>query len=340
MLKQQKRHVPKPELIGPHRSDNPMFVDEREWSLFRTKVFTWTGVSLAILALGYAIYGPLLRITSVTITGTRLIQPESLKRVTEAYLDERRWLVFPKRTLWLLSSHGLEQHLESSIRRRISIEGVTVTKQRPHGITVTVAERTPVATWTNGVSFGSIDRQGKIIELRTDADATLPKITDENGQTFTTDSSVVKQVVIGAVVALAGYMRQANITVDTYLIPKPVCPEPVVVVDTNTNTGATNANLNINNSKPTNSSTNTNITIINGNRTTNTSPQTNPCDVQDLRYSSQEVHAKLQNGPRVLFDRHGDIQQAVAALQRVLSERSDKQYTSIDVRFGDRVYVK
>lgn len=331
-----KRHVPKPEPVGPHASANPLFQkeDEGEWSTFRQRVLISTGVTLVVAAIGFLIYGPLFQITSVSITNTRLVTPDSVQRVANEYLNGQRFLVFPNRTMWVLSSQGLEHYLQAAIAKRLSIESVVVTKERPHHLTIAINERTPVANWTDGTKIGTVDRQGVIIELRSEAEAPFPTILDENHVTFGVDSSVVKREVMTAVTTLAGELQAANFDVQDFLIPVPVCPTPI---ETTTNTNASTTNTNAS-STSTNTS-NTNAELQNAN--TNTSePVIIPCDVQELRYSSPEIHIQLKDGPRVLFDRHNDLQEAVNALQRVMSQPGAQSYKQVDVRFGDRVYVK
>lgn len=346
-LRPQKRHVPKPDLVGPHQSTNPMFEEATDWSAFRTRVVGYTALALTVTAIGFLIYGPWFSVETVSVSGTRLIDPKSIEQSAKKYLDGQRWLVLPNRTIWILSSRGLAQHLEKQIRQRISIDQVTVEKTIPHHLKIVIAERTPVATWTNGTVFGSVDKNGKIIEMQTSPDTNLPLVRDENAQIFTVDSSVVKQVVIAGLHELAGQLKTANIQVNEFLIPIPVCPAPIIpATDSNTNSATNssstniNSNLaNINSNVVTNSSSATNTTLL---QNVNQGIQVAPvCDREALRYASQEIHVRLaEDGPRVLFDRHSNLKQAVQALQRVLSERTSKPYSSIDVRFGDRVYVQ
>lgn len=334
MFGQQKRRVPKPEVVGPHRSANPMFTTPEQLATLRTRVGVYSICCLVLGIIAYLAYGPLFSIRDVTVQGARLVDPNSVKNVTEKYLNGQRWLILPNRTLWIFSSKDLSRQLEKLIRQRISVESVIVLKQRPHGITITVNERTPIANWTNGSLIGSVDGQGKIIELRSAVDANLPVMRDEDAMIFSVDSSVVKPEVMNSWKSLAGYFLQANIDVVEYLIPVPVCPA-VATVENNTNTTSSNTNRSISNANM--ATQNTNIVSLNSNTTP---PAPLPCDLQALRFSSQEIHAQLKDGPRVLFDRHSNLEQAIQALQRVLAERGDTIPQSIDVRFGDRVYVR
>ncbi len=331
----QKRIVPKPELIGPHQSATPMYVTEPgKWSAFRQQVITATVICLLVAGAGWLTYGPLFHITTVTVSGTRLITPKSVKTVTEQYLDRSRLLVLPNRTMWVLSVSGLQKDLETAIRKRLSIEGVTITKQAPHTINVVVAERTPVATWSNGTTFGSIDRQGVIIDMRATAVERLPLIVDASSALFTVDASVVKHEVMTAVQDLAGYLQTVNVPIQNFIIPVPTCPEPVPVV-TNTNIANTNSsivNTNMN-------ATNTNVSILNLNTNVTTTPETPPCDVAALKFSSDEIRVQVEKGPIAYFDRHGDLQQAVQTLHRVMA-MPNENYKIIDVRFAGRAYVQ
>ncbi len=335
MFRKTKRHVPPPELVGPHQSTRPTARPENvpDWSGFRHQVLIWTAVVLVITGIGIAAYGPWFGITKITVTGTRLLVPKSVQQVAQRYVEGRRWLILPNRTLWVLSAHGLQQHLESAIKQRLSIEQVSVIKQPPHSLKIVVTERTPVATWSDGTAFGTVDRHGVIIDLRPQPVEHLPIVRDENATLFSVDSSVVKSEVMVSVVSLGELLKQANIAIKEFLIPVPNCPVPTIIeVPKETNS---NSQTNTYDQTNSNQSELTNQPI-------NSSPASivPPCDKQALRFSSQEIHAQLTDGPRVLFDRHSDLKQAVQALQRVLSEHTDKKLTSIDVRFGERVYVK
>lgn len=329
-----KRQVPKPELIGPHRTPSVHTIDGEQAAKIRRTVWLTLVTMAAIAGIGLVTYGPVFRITTVTVSGTQVIIPNSIKTATEVYLNRNRWLIVPNRTLWVVSSGGLESYLQKLIQQRLSIEGIRVEKQRPHTLNIRVTERTAVAMWSNGTQLGALDRHGVIIDLRTEAAANLPTVHDLNTQPFTVDSSVVKREVVSALTELGGDLKAAHIDVDEYQIPVPVCPvETPVVTDTNANVSrTTNTNTSVRNTNTTNTNTVTTPTT--------TAMMLPPCDLQALRYSSQEIYVKLKEGPLVYFDRQNDIRKAVQTLQRVLSQTGGKTYTTIDVRFGDRVFVK
>ncbi len=330
-LKLPKRQVPKPELVGPHRSLNPMFSPEPapELKAFRRRVLLATALLLLLLGVGYLAYGPIFRVTAIEVSGTRVINAVSLKQRIEWHLDGRRWLVLPNRTLWIVSAKGLTRTLERLIRQRLSIESVTVIKQRPHTLRVVVAERSPVATWFNGSLYGTVDRHGVIIDMQAQAVPSWPIVTDENQQLLAVDSHVVKAEVMEKIVELNKELLVFQLTPQTFFIPVPTCP---VSPEQPPETQPGDSNSNVNGS----SNINTNQPPL------NRGPVfvEKPCDLQALRFNSQEIHVQLKDGPRALFDRHQDIRAAVATLKRVLSQPSTTAIRIIDVRFGGRVYIQ
>lgn len=336
MFKFPRRQVPAPSPTEPHRSANPLFsTPSSPWTSFRRRVYVATVLSLAFLGLIFLAYGPWFRITEVTVVGTRLLTPHSITTAAEAYLARPRLLIFPNRTLWILSAKQMTRTLEGQIRQRISIERLTIEKRAPRSLRIVVTERTPVATWTDGTVFGTVDRQGKIIDLQPAPVSNLPLVRDEAARGFTVDAGVVKPGVMDGLITLVTLLRQSNIVVKEFIIPDAPCPalKPTVPTSNTNSTGSLNTNLG-----RTTVNINTSLT-----EPSNTNQTTSPleCDRDALRFASQEIHALLEEGPRVLFDRHGNLSQAVQALRRVLAEgQGAKKTVQIDVRFGERVYVK
>ena len=345
MLSFRRRRVPPAQPVTSQgSSENPLFEtnDPQALQRFRRTVLLSLAGILALGGLGLSTFGPWFTITNISVTGTRKLNPASVKQASEKYIAGRRWLLLPKNNLIVLSAAGLTKHLEQKIHERLAIEGVFVKKEWPHHLSVTVAERTPVALWSNDSIWGSIDRQGTIIETiqPPTAEDTSVRIIDDTKETFTVGQQVIDRQVMSAVATLGDLFKQANFAYTAIHIPAPSCPLPVSVVPT-TNSNS-NANTNVSN---TNASANTNTEE--DDTTTNSALNTNedvvelpPCDLVALKKNSLEIHVQLADGPRVYFDRHQDLRAAVNALQRVITENKASGASYIDVRFPERVYVK
>lgn len=329
---QPKRTVPKPEVMMAHQSANPMFPSQAQPELrrFRRQVLGIAAVAIVSVLFGLAVYGPWLRINRLEVRGTRLLSQKSVERVTNDYLDGRRFLILPRRNLWLLSSRQLGQFLLQRINRRLSIEAVVVAKLYPHQLVVTIVERTPVLLWSNGQQYGSLDRQGILIERRATPDTQLDLVRDELGSQFSPDQRMLQPEVVAAILDLQDQLRRARRAVKEFIIPLPSCPLP----PRSEALSPTNANENSNTDQPT-------LRPF-GQRNTNQTASTEapPCDVLALRLSSQEIHVRLVDGPLVLFDRHQDLGLAVTTLQRLLTQPENRSAQYIDIRFQERVFIR
>lgn len=336
-----KRRVPEPHPLKGHAGGNPLFSGpEENLSKFRRTILFWTGTIFLCAALGFALYGTWFRLTDIQVRGTRELNADSIRRVTEEYLDQPFWLIIPRRTSWAVSAGDISRHVRRKIQERLSVEEVRTTKKYPHRLEVTVVERTPLFTWTNGSAWGPIDRQGVIIASTptppTDF-ATLPELKDGLNLPFGVNTVVVKPEVMAALSQVRQWADTLQLDIESFEIPKPACPivtSPVPGVNTNQNV-------------PLNVNVATNASVTNEPLE---APQTNlnvpevvlepTCDLAVLKLSSPELHIQLQQGPKVLIDRHQDIRQAMNSVQRLLADPKNARATYFDVRFGERVYIR
>lgn len=335
-----KRQVPAPQTPVSHRSDNPLFTPpdrptpSPQVQIFRQRVITWFAGALTVSLLGLAVYGPWLRITSITIAGTKALDPKSVEQVTNQFLNQRRWGILPNRNLWVLSGGWLAHQLQARINQRLSIEQVVIDKQYPRGLTITIHERIAVARWVSGGQTALVDRHGVVMNVLTAGQTTLPLVVDQAQPTLVIDQPIVTPEVVSAVTDLNSALTIRQVKFTQFLIPVPTCPAvqpPAPSLTFNANSAQVNSDL---------------LNLNTGSLNLNTEPLTNlntnieVCDLAKIHFSSQEVHLQLEHGPRVYFDRHQDLNQAVDSLVRVLTHQTTPITQYIDLRFGDRVYVK
>lgn len=338
-----KRKVPAPQQPQSHQSDNPMFQSEATPAIkhFRAGVFTITGGIFFLAFLIYGIYGPWLRITKVTISGTHKLNPTSVANVSNRILDQYWGLVIPNRNLWLVSAPYIGRTLQKKIALKLSIESVQITKQFPHTLNITIVERLPYAIWQAGDQQVAVDKHGVVIETQPTETNGLIRVHDLNDTPVQIDSPVIAESVMNDIVRLNNIVKSTTLSVEEYQIPIPTCPIEPEAINANTNGDLANTNVaNTNTSQPLivrttnlNTSGNVNAPIVN-------EPAPVTCDITQLRQNSPEIHLKLDNGPTIYFDRHQDLQQAVSTVQRVLQDPQNLSAQYIDVRFGDRVYVQ
>ncbi len=342
--RQPKRTVPEPQKPPQHGTTQTRRDESENLTSFRLRIISVTAGILAFGVLGYAIYGPWFAVRSVRVTGTRELAPQSVKAVTEYYLRGWRFGLVPNDNLWLLSRRRLADHIAEKIRTRLSIEEVRVVKKNRHDLEVVIVERSPIAVWAAGDHRGSIDRTGIIINTVESTDG-LPVLVDSGAKSFAIGDQVFTDQAMRGWIILNDAFKASSLSVENYLIPVPTCPTKIVEPTdqgTNTNRGSV---VNGNTNTETNANESDELATINGviNDNVNTSvPMVVPtdCDLVALAKASQEIHAKLKDGPLVLFDRHQDLALAVQTVQRLIANPDNNGASYIDIRFQERVYIK
>lgn len=302
-----------------------------ELQRFRRRVLAITIYLALVIAFILVIYGPWLTVNDIMVTGTKAVNPTSVKAVANDYLQGWAWLVRPRRNLWLLSSSDLASHLVKKISTKLSIETVSITKRYPHNLIINVVERTPVFVWTDGQLLASIDRQGVVIEMLSRPDPVLDMVRDELTEPIQPNRRMIIPEVADRIITLQAALRRENFTVKEFIIPKPTCPLPPPIeeetmTDTNSNTvSVANNNKNV---------------ALNKNVSRTTPDEMPLCDLLALRQKSQEIHVQLKDGPLVLFDRHADLDSVVVTLKRLITDPANVNATYIDIRFEERAYIR
>lgn len=342
-LSRPRRSVPTPENAPVHQSTNPLF-EPQTAGAWRTRVIGWTAVVFVIGGVGWWVYGPANRITDVRITGTVFVSPDSVRQVTEYYLNRWRWLILWQRQSVLVQTGTLAKNIQKKIEERIAVKNVVVDLKGRHGLNVAVVERVPVALWTSGETVGWLDDTGTIVQSGPpDSQLELLPLRDESALPFAPAQQVISEAAAQSLLVLNDAFKQESLEVAEYRLPQVTCLElpPEEEPETNSNVNsATNNNANTNSSVELN--TNVATEVVNGNvpaGLANTNTEL-PCDPEELRLSRPEIDVVLRDGPLAKFDRFTDLSASVKILKAVLAEKQNSGATVIDLRFGKRVYVR
>jgi len=308
--------------------------DERRFAQVRSVA----GLILLTLVLaagvGYWLYGPYFRLRDVQVSGTTLVNPESVRAWVEHDIHRLRWLILPGDHSILLSTSSLSTRLRSAITKRLSVEKVEVEIRDRHQLAIHITEREPLFVWKSGESTATIDRNGIIIGVVKDGDQSdIPTVIDQTNLPIPTDQQIVQSEVINSFTTLEEERQKSGLAVEHYVLPHPTCvkkEEPVVL---------TNSSLDTNQASNTNSveqETNTNVSA----NVNSSVPVIVTCDTPEARLASAEVWMKLKDGPTVYFDRYTDIRQAYSSVVRALQDPKNYQAGYIDARFSGRLFIK
>jgi hypothetical protein len=96
---------------GLHETRNPLFPQKepraRHWPMF---VIAGV-VILSCILLVALLFGPYLRLETISITGAATLPPEDLSATLKQELDTRRWLILPNSHRWFYDEEGSEAAL-------------------------------------------------------------------------------------------------------------------------------------------------------------------------------------------------------------------------------------
>lgn len=333
-----KRTVPTPEARPTHRGQNPLFrpPENQSTSAWRSRIISITVGVIGAVVVGLAIYGPWFTITDVSVAGTRQLDQASLERVVTHYLSDWRWLIVPNQSRLLFSRGHLETFLRTEIGKRLSIERVTADADWSGRLTITVAERIPVATWTIDGAAWLVDRSGIIIEHDSGTEtAALARLTGAPDSQPEPGAEIVSPEALADAVVAWDELQLAAIDVDVLEFPQIICPEPPPV---------STANGNVNSEIITNQSTTSGNANTETNEeevvTVNAVPAEPLCDQASVNRTRPEIHARLSSNLVIYINRFIDIRAAVQASRRILANPNYRPVEYIDARFGERVFIR
>lgn len=110
-------------------------------------------------------------ITSIVVQGNRSVSQASIVRAANDSLSRHFWY----RNIWLVEPGTLSQELESG---NYELQQVSVSRQFPHTLVITVVERQPVLFWQTGNDKFVLDTGGLIVATASSTALKLPVVVD------------------------------------------------------------------------------------------------------------------------------------------------------------------
>jgi len=124
--------------------------------------------------LGMLLYHPFFAISQIDIHGTETITRSELEQTLYGAMDYRKFFLFPGKSFLFVNT----DELSSILDQRFPLSTVTVTKQFPHSLHVSLEERLSTIFYDNGDAYHFIGLTGKVVEP-------LKKVTDAEWWTET-----------------------------------------------------------------------------------------------------------------------------------------------------------
>jgi cell division septal protein FtsQ len=229
-----------PRVIQPARKPT-----QARWQLTKrqmTDLAAALGSLLLISAAGWylAFVQGSLDIEQVTIEGNQFIATEAISSTIDSYLNSKAFRVVPRRSFVAVDTEDLRERILAAHADDFALESVTVNKDFPDAIRVTVHERVPRIAWVTKSpegkeSFYLVDHEGFVTqELAAfdQLDPAFPRVRDDNRPSLGIGWQIVSPDYIAFLLNVEeAFADQTGLTRDSYILPKIDCSERQYVAE-------------------------------------------------------------------------------------------------------------
>jgi hypothetical protein len=142
---------------------------------------------LALVGWYFGFYRSTFVVDQVTVEGTQFIPQEQVQATVNDYMAGKRVWLIQQNKYWTVVPGDIEERIRTQFEQQYAIEEVTVTKQLPDKLTVTIKERIPSVTWMtveNGLeNYYTVDRNGIVtqwVPSKDQVNTSYPLVKDKN----------------------------------------------------------------------------------------------------------------------------------------------------------------
>lgn len=155
------------------------------------------GLILAILGsmtlLYWLFFTPAFAITSIQVQSGIALPADTISQIVQAQLNSTRLHIFPQSNLFAFDADTLGKQLQE----RFALEHVTVSRNRPHTLMVTVSEKPREAIWSAQGKFYALDISGVVQgEIAAPQNTTIPVIYDQSGGDIAEHAQIIDPIML------------------------------------------------------------------------------------------------------------------------------------------------
>lgn len=213
------------------RYRNPMFPKSRKQLSWPRIVTVFIIVACFVAMAWFLCFGKPFRITYVTVDGNHFLRYDAINGYMQQVLRKRILGVFPRDSFVFFSPGSAKSFLEKNLRDQRAIESLTVKKQFPSLVAISMKERIPNAVYINGGKSFLIDRDGIIVasvEEGKKTDQSFPTLYDQTTRDIQIGALSVHPDMINFLFSAQQLLKETdNISAESYYIPNLACPEPM-----------------------------------------------------------------------------------------------------------------
>lgn len=179
-------------------------------------------------------------VQQIVITPTQFVSGEEIQTVAHSYIHGRAFGILPRRTYFTLRSSGLQRAITEHISARVALVDLSVQKEFPHTVRITVIERIPSMTWVTALEpeqehFYAVDREGVVthtIENREQVNVQYPLVRDPNRAELQLSEQIVSKEYINFLLNVHEQLpRATHLQIDSYVFAPVTCYEREYVAE-------------------------------------------------------------------------------------------------------------
>lgn len=273
---------------------------ERFWQRRRFKLIAIAAVIATLLLAYWLFWSGLFEVRAIEVRGNQTLAAGTIEQVVREQFSHRRAVLFSQSHLLFFDSAAVEQRLQ----QQYFFDQVVIKRRPFHRLIVAITEKTAQLTWVSDSRYYTIDGNG--LALR---EILAPSVVELRDDQQPSEAAAGEQVIDAQILGDSG----------------------TVVID------QTNTPVTIGQSVANQAFIHFITELVNQFSTTELTAE------QWLVPSPSEgvVHVKTNRGFTVYFDSQDQLDAQLANLRLILREKiKDRNVNYIDLRFGNRVFIK
>ncbi len=145
------------------------------------------------------LFSNLFKIKKIVLVDNKDVHLSQIEEIVRPILDEKRFLVFPGDSIFLMNTKSIKTELIDKI---LEIESLQIKRRYPDVLKIIIQEKEPIIIWITQDRVYFVDRKGEICyeisrEILQDTD--LPIVQDNLGKEVKPDDKVIKEDVVSAI---------------------------------------------------------------------------------------------------------------------------------------------
>lgn len=337
----QKREI---KIVNKPVYENPYFKRRKPGFILRLiKSPKRVILILILLGVGYFLfYSNFFRIDVVDIQGTQELTYDRVRYEINKAFVVRRFIIFRQSNIFIYDKKEAEKALWDTF----VLNEIKIKKRLPNKIIVTLKEKIPNLTLISQNKYYYLDLKGTVTHEipEEEVKAHFPKVEDRNDRDIRLKDEIFSEKIVQAIFELQeDFPGRTNTNIERFLIPEISCPkepEPEEIEEP--------LNENTNQSKIVNDRSNLNRPIKNFNTNSSSNKNTNSGSTEgecELAPLTQDIEVKTEEGWKAVFTTTESLSPQlerlkIYLLKKALDQESRENIDYIDLRFGEKIYVK